>query len=446
MINYKKFVIKLCALLLILSFIFGFSASAEDTYKVIASGTITCSNSDKAYAIYFYNVTNEKALFEQNIDKLISPASTVKMMTALVALDSINDTTKSVTITKAMIDGITTHNMKLQVGEVISIEHLLTALVCSGYNDAAQALAVISCGSVSSFVDKMNKKAASLGAVNTVYKETTGVDDSAQTTAFDTMLIAKEFLSNEKLSKLSSLPSFVIPSTNVSDERHIYNRNALKSSYTGSKYLNANAIGMNAGMTSGAGYCVVTGIENGGNTYICVVMGAKASAETDTIYSYVVANELLGQISRLSMRTLFTKKDIVGELKIEGASINVENASVCPSDDVTAFLPAEYETSGKLKCSYIYSTETLVAPVKSGEKVGKIIVSYDGEIVSTCDLVVAKDIEREFIIYVLFLIKSFLTNRLFIFILISVVCLILIRQAVINKKSRRHGRRSVRYK
>ena len=178
-----------------------------------------CQNSDKAFAVYLYNPEKNNTLYAQNIDATVSPASTVKMMTALVAMNSISDLNASVVITSQMINGIETNTMGLKVGEKIKIRDLMIALVCGGYNDAAQALAVISCGSVQDFVLKMNKTASSIGALHTIYKEPTGTDDSAQTTAYDTALVASEFMKSSTLLDFSSLPSHTISATNLCGER-----------------------------------------------------------------------------------------------------------------------------------------------------------------------------------------------------------------------------------
>ncbi len=408
-------------------------------------GDAVCRNSDKAFAVYLYNPEKNDTLYAQNIDATVSPASTVKMMTALVAMNSIKDLNATVTVTSAMIDGIETNAIGLKVGEKIKIRDLMIALVCGGYNDAAQALAVISSGSVKDFVLKMNKTASSIGALHTIYKEPTGIDDSAQTTAYDTMLIASEFMKSKTLLDFSSLPSHTIPETNLSNKRQIHNRNALKSSYTGSKYLNANALGMNAGVTYGGGYCVVTGVVNGDMSYICVVMGAQYDSEKNTIYSYVIANELLSQVTRLGYREVISSSDTIGELPVKGSNINQQTVTIRPQGNVNAYLPADYMTSGALDYKYIYYNDSLVAPIKKGDTVGKIIVSYGDEIVALCDMVAAEDVERSSIVYAIYLIREGITGRAFILILISFVSLFLIKNYTTRTKYKRRSRHSHKF-
>ena len=432
--RYIKFFSGICAVIVLLTnflFVDVLSASIND---------ITCNNGDKAYAIYLYNTSDNKPLYEQNIDKSISPASTVKLMTALVAYDHIHDVKEKIVITSNMVEGIDGNTLGLMEGEYISYESLLIALVCGGYNDAAKALAVATAGSVTAFVSRMNEKAHMLGASDAVYKEPTGIDDSAQTTAYCTMLVAKEFMKNQALLEYSSLPSYKIPATNKSEARHIYNRNALKSSYSTVKYLNPNAIGMNAGMTSGGGYCVVTGVKNGGVEYICIVMGAKHGAESDTTYSYAIANELIAQIVKLGDRLILSKDTIVGELPIEGASLGKESVSLRPINDITAYLPQDYESSGSLDFSYVYSIDKVVAPVKNGDVVGKVAVSYNGEIVAVSDIAIAEDVERELLIYALYVIRTFFVSRKFILILFSLSVIVSVKLIIASRTSRKRGK------
>lgn len=376
---------------------------------------IPCKSSSKAYAIYLYNLEKDSILFEQNSDKKISPASTVKLMTAMTAYDNIKDLNKTVTITEQMIAETSGNMMKLKTGENIRIKDLFAGLVCAGYNDAAKALAVIACGSVQQFVEAMNAKAVAIGATDIKYVDPTGIDDSAQTTAYDTMLVAKAFMSNEFLFELSSSPTYEIPKTNVSDVRALYNRNAMISNHTGSKYLNSRAIGMNAGMTSGGGYCAVTSMKNDDMTYICVVMGGAYDEDSDTIYSYVVANELLNYVAKnLGYRVILKANEEINSLPVVGADIKTKEVAVTVKEDVKVYLPTDYLESDLFKVSIVYSKERIVAPVSKNDIVGKVIVRYNDEIISVNNIVVADEISRDNFMYAMEVIRGGLFGRGFI--------------------------------
>ena len=440
--SIKKTVVALLVVLMLSIALIPVSGLAETGTQ---GSQIICESKDKANAVYLYDTKECKNLYEQNINTIIAPASTVKLMTALVAFDRISNINQKITITADMIYGIESHTLDLKLGETVSVKDLLIALTCGGYNDAAQALAVISCGSVNTFVSEMNKRAQSIGAVNTIYKDPTGIDDGAQTTAYDTMLIAQEFMNNSTLIQFSALPSYLISATNKTEDRLIYNRNALISSYTGSAYLNPHAIGMNAGMTSEGGYCVVTSANTGDRTYICIVMGARYGKDTETIYSYKIANELLSQVTKLALRPVISSKDSAGTISVVGAHANIKEVSLSPKTDVYAYLPQEYQTSGLLEYTYIYNDNELVAPLKKGNVVGKIVVRYDGEVVATTDIVVNEDVERHIITYSLYLIRNFIVSRLFVVIIISFVLMLVIKLWIQSKHQRRKNARIRRF-
>lgn len=384
-----------------------FSVSGSDDTSIIE-----ISNSSKAYAIYLYNVNNDSAIFEKNVYKKISPASTVKLMTAIVAYENISDIDQSVIITDKMIGDVKSNTMKLQIGEKIKIADLFAGLVCSGYNDAANVLAVISSGSVTDFVNAMNAKACELGALDTLYVDPTGIDDSAQTTAFDTMLIAKEFMSYDYLLATSSSTSIVVPKTNMSEARTLYNRNAMISNRSGSRYLNSCAIGMNAGMTSGGGYCVVTSMKQEDMCYICVVMGAKYVEDTDTVYSYVIAGELLTYIDEnLGYMTVLSTDEELGSLPIIAAKTNKTEVSLSANEDIRVYLPYNYLETKDFKISYVYFNDELTAPVTKGDVVGKIIVRYKDDIVCVKDIIVNEDVPRNSFLYTMKRIRNVVFSR-----------------------------------
>lgn len=399
--------------------------------------SIPCKSSSKAYAIYLYNLEKNSILFEQNSDKKISPASTVKLMTAMTAYDNIKDVNKTVTITDKMIGEISGNTMKLKVGENIRIKDLFAGLVCGGYNDAANALAVIACGSVQKFVEAMNAKAIAIGATDIKYVDATGIDDSAQTTAYDTMLVAKAFMEYELLFELSKSSTYEITGTNVSDIRSLHNRNAMISNYTGSKYLNSEAMGMNAGMTSGGGYCVVTSMKNDDMTYICVVMGGAYDEDNNTVYSYVVANELLNFVSKnFGYRVLLTVDEEINCLPIIGADIKIKEVSITVKEDIKVYLPSDYLDSGHLNVSFAYSEDRLIAPVSKNDTVGKVIVRYNDDIVSVNDLVVAEDVPRDDFMYAMEVIRGVFLKRGFV---AGAICFVVLLGGYIYVHSQKHS-------
>ena len=447
----NRFFLAIMAATLFLCFCSAFSLSASATV-----GLITCSNESKAYAVCLYDVDNDRLLYQKNIKESTAPASTAKIMTALVVYENLRDIDAEITITADMISGVNTGSLKLKEGEIFSVRTLLTAMLCGGYNDAAQALAIYTCGSLSLFVSTMNQRAAELGADATIYTDPTGLNDSARTSAWDTIRIAKQFIQYTELWKMSSLPSYEIPPTNCTNSaRKIYNRNAMISNYTGSKYLNSAAKGINAGMTGLGGYCVVTGAVHEENTYLCVVLRADYDNATETVYSYVIANELINCIAKTSNATvLLPSSATIAELPVSRCSMKVKTVKLVSAENVQVYVPPGTDASEHLK--YVFSIEKsqLQAPVEQGEIVGKIIVSYDEQIVGVFNIVTAESVEKDGFMFALDCIRIVVLSRLSLIVLASfslglAVYLVMARNPFRFKKKRvssKNGKRTQKRK
>ena len=179
-----------------------------------------------AAGAYLYNFENDILLYELNPDTRIFPASTVKLMTGILAVEALGSTPdKTITVTAEMLNKVVGNNMGLKVGEVVTARDMLHGLLLNGANDAAQVLAVTVGGSVENFVDQMNEKAQYLGAYDTFYTNPTGMHSDAMiTTVSDTAAIAKYAYSLPGFTEITSLSKYVMDATNKSDYRNLYNR------------------------------------------------------------------------------------------------------------------------------------------------------------------------------------------------------------------------------
>ena len=170
-------------------------------------------------------------LFSYNMDAQLYPTSSTKIMTAIVAIETLKDRLdETVTLTSEMLSSVSGNRLGLEAGEVLKIRDLIYILVTGGNNDAAVCLAYICAGSVADFVNMMNEKAYEItGRTNTHYTNPTGLhDDLMVTTAEDTFLIAKYAWETPGLSlfrEASSTDKYPIDKTNMSEARNIFNRN-----------------------------------------------------------------------------------------------------------------------------------------------------------------------------------------------------------------------------
>jgi len=274
MIKLNSIIKRTCKILVIIFVFFSAFQSAAGEKGVKASAIVQAVSDQKppalnALAAIVVEESTGRVLFARNADQKRSIASTTKIMTALVALENGN-LEDTVTISKraAAIGGSTAG---MQAGEKYTLRELLYAMLMISANDAAIAVAEHVGGTVERFADMMNKKAKSIGAVNSNFVTPHGLDRENQySTASDLAIITIEALKNPVFSQ-------IVSTTNTSISGHnLYNTNELLGNYPG-------VDGVKTGYTGKAGRCLVTSARRGEMRVISVVLGsptknARASA------------------------------------------------------------------------------------------------------------------------------------------------------------------------
>ena len=191
-------------------------------------------------------------------------ASTTKIMTALVAIESMDPKTP-VEITSDAV-GVEGSSVYLTEGEVLTLEELLYCLMLSSANDAAVAIAVAVSGSVGAFSERMNQKAGELGLTNTHFTNPHGLDDPEHyTTAYELAVITREAMKHDLLRIIMSTQKKTVPHMGEGGVRLLINHNKLLRSYEG-------AIGVKTGFTKKSGRCLVSAAERDGVTLIAVTI------------------------------------------------------------------------------------------------------------------------------------------------------------------------------
>ena len=220
------------------------------TERPLAIGT-------SAQSAILIEASSGRALYEQNPDQQMLIASTTKIMTAIVALESCA-LDERVEITQAhMVEG---SSMYLKPGETLTMEELLYGLMlCSG-NDAALAVADYCGPGVEAFVEKMNDKAADLGMTNTSFANPNGLDaDTHYSTARDMAALAAYAMQNETFARIVSTERITIGG------RTMVNHNKLLGAYDG-------CVGLKTGYTKAAGRTLVSCAVRGDLQLIAVTL------------------------------------------------------------------------------------------------------------------------------------------------------------------------------
>jgi D-alanyl-D-alanine carboxypeptidase (penicillin-binding protein 5/6) len=244
------------ALLLLVAWVIFLQPSAAAELKIAAKAAV------------LMNAQTGKIIWAQNQQLRLPPASTAKILTALVVLDhSRTSDVVSIPAEALRVSGATT---RLTSGEKLSVGDLLHAMLLGSGNDAAIALALHTTASIDNFVERMNHKAYTLGAVRSRFFNPTGMPQPNQlTTAQDLELITQAALEISEFRKIVGKTTYRWKSRGW--QGTIKNSNQLLSSYDG-------AIGVKTGNTREAGYCLVAAAQRGGQTYIAVVLKSQEKA------------------------------------------------------------------------------------------------------------------------------------------------------------------------
>lgn len=334
----------------------------------------------KAKAYVLMDAVTGKVLLSQNPDKKLYPASVTKIMTMLLvaeALDSgkISFDDKVTASTDAVKKGGS--QIWLKEGEIMSVDELYKAMAVYSANDACAALAEHVAGSEDAFIVMMNERAAQLGMKNTHFENCTGLDDTAEnhlTTAFDIALMAKELLTHDFVKNYTTI--WMDSLRNGATE--LVNTNKLVRFYSG-------CTGLKTGTTAKAGCCLCASATRENTSLIAVVLGSDNSTDrfegAKALLNYGFAN----------WSTVIPQID---SSLITDVSVTMgEERTITPQIPAAAsvLVPKSREKDIVQDIKLAVSVE---APVESGQVLGHVDVSLDGQTIGTYQLTAPHYVER----------------------------------------------------
>lgn len=219
---------------------------------------------DSAVSAALLDANSGALLYGKNENKRLPMASTTKIMTALVALDTL-PLDRVIEIPKGAV-GVEGSSIYLFEHEKITVENLLYGLMLESGNDAATALAIACAGDVESFADMMNSKAREIGLIDTHFTNPHGLENSEHyTTAYELAFLAATALKNPDFRRIVSTKSLAVKVCTGESSRYFVNHNRLLKSFDG-------AIGVKTGFTKSAGRCLVSAAQRNGETYVAVTL------------------------------------------------------------------------------------------------------------------------------------------------------------------------------
>lgn len=334
-----------------------------------------------ADAAILIDSSSEKVLYSKNENQKMYPASTTKILTAILTIENCN-LNDVVTVPYEAISSITSGYSvaALQTGEQLTVEQLLQVMLVHSANDAANVLAFHVSGSIENFANLMNNKVSELGLTNTHFTNPSGMhDENHYTTAHDLAIIMKYCMKNDTFRSLSSLKYCTIPATNKYDVRVFNTTNELliyDNRDVSSNYYYKYAIAGKTGYTTQAKNCLVSVAKKENLELICVVLSAgiypnNVSAkfvDTKSIFDYGYNN--------YTIKKLREKDAIATQIEIGNGTKETRNLDLLISDDLSALVTQdEFDTEFEPQ---IELQDNLFAPIAQGQVVGKITYTIDG--------------------------------------------------------------------
>lgn len=356
----EKMVKTICFIFAVVFLLTAFVGSVLTIQNAVRQDTSAQTFYSSAKAMCLMESGSGRVLASKNKDQSLAMASTTKIMTAITAIENAKDLDEVFEISPKAV-GVPGTSIYLRKGEKMTLRQLLYGLMLVSGNDASVAIGEKVGGNVNNFVDMMNKTALKIGATNTHFDNTHGLDSKTHyTSAYDLALITSYALKNQLFKEIVSTKNIKI----VSDQgktRYLKNKNKLLNSFVGCN-------GVKTGFTDDAGRCLVSSAERDGMQVVCVVLNCGPMfEECSTLMEQAFATYRLYD---LTANYAFPRKIKVEEGEKDYVRVESREKFLYPL--------AQRELD---KISYKYElAESVSAPVQKDSEVGKVQVYFDNDL------------------------------------------------------------------
>lgn len=339
-------------------------------------------NKDMCFSYLSMDFETGDILYSYNADRRIYPASTTKLMTALVAIEKspLNKVfTTSLNATRFLEEG--SGELDLEPNETMDFYSLLHGLLIRSFNDVALVIAENIAGSEEAFIDMMNEKAVLLGAFNTHFVAPHGLhDDEHYTTAEDLAIIAKNAFSNFTIATICAKPEYSLPATNLRESfKPIKNTNLILGTNTGYDFT---VIAGKTGFTSKAqNVLIALSTDFSGREVLTVVAGVKDRVE-------------IGDLTLELMKSSYMDYGVqciakAGEIMSLQEGIQVANAV-----RLEHLMPYDIEL-WTLDKTIEYRDDIIYPNVDIGDILGTVTYSYNGNYIGQSYIVAASTLKPD---------------------------------------------------
>ena len=349
-----------------------------------------------ARAAILLDSNTEKIIYSKNESERMYPASTTKILTAILTIENCN-LDDIVTVPYEAVYSIPSGYSvaALQPGEQLTVEQLLKVMLVHSANDAANVLAYHVSGSIEGFANLMNQKVSELGLTNTHFTNPSGMhDENHYTTAYDLAIIMKYCMKNSTFRNLSGLKYCTIPATNKYEERVFNTTNELliyDNRNVSSNYYYKYAIAGKTGYTTQAKNSLVSVSNKDNLELICVVL--SVGLYPNNLSAKFIDTKLLFDYgyNNYTVKKLREKNAIATQVEVKNGTKETRNLDLLISDDLTALISQD-----ELNTDFspeIQVEDNLMAPISQGQVVGKIVYNIDG-IEYSSDLIASHSVKK----------------------------------------------------
>lgn len=333
---------------------------------------------------------NGNVLYRKNENQQMYPASTTKILTAIIAIENCSLTDK-ISASRNAIMSIPSgySNANIKVNEELTVQELLEVFLVHSANEAGFILAEHISGNIENFEDLMNQKASEIGCKNTHFTNPSGIHNPEHySTAYDMALIARYCMQNQTFRDIVSKPSCTIETTDVSEKRYFVNTNDLIRS--SSKYYYDYAIGIKTGYTSQAKNCLIAGSLKDNLELITVVLGSPSSATNTTSPRYSDTINLFNYgFDNYELKDIIKENDSVTSISVKNATKDTKELDLISKNSIEVALPNNIDIS-QIDSSIVLN-ENITAPIAKDTVLGSISYNIDGINYST-ELVASHDV------------------------------------------------------
>ena len=392
----------------------------EDVFEKITAPNLILANTDTG-----------RILYERNADEKIYPASVTKLMTAIIVVEEckLSDiATVSEKAVKSVPFGYVNANLK--IGEKLTIENLLNAMLIPSANDAANVLAEHVGGTIDNFAEKMNSKAKELGCTGTNFTNPSGLhEENHYTTTKDLLLIAREAIQKNTIRTIIGKTTYTLPKSNKYNKsnRILTTTNYMKRKEL-TRYYYQYCIGAKTGYTGEAKNCVIEYASKNNINLVAIVMGENAKIKGT---KFLDAKQMFEYgFSKYKNKQIAKKNQIFETITIPNGTKETRNLETIYKSDINIIVNKDKNVTvidWKNNENNSNNDEYIIkkieysktkAPIQKGEIIGKVTYKYDG-IEYSSNIIANGNVEESKILQLIVLVSAVVLIILIIYFMIK---------------------------